>query len=185
VRRSPRAALCAALISIVCVATATAAAPRLRPRLSGHASLEGRLAAAARAPAAHRKALLRHLALRRAVARLTDRRPLGADDAAAWPTARLQRENARLAHRLARARERARPTIPPALEAIASCESGGDPRAVGGGGAHRGKYQFDRGTWASVGGRGDPAGASEAEQDRRAARLFARAGATPWPVCGR
>jgi hypothetical protein len=72
----------------------------------------------------------------------------------------------------------------PALEAIAACESGGNPQAVGGGGAYRGKYQFDYGTWASVGGHGDPAAAPEAEQDRRAAMLYARAGSTPWPVCG-
>jgi hypothetical protein len=72
----------------------------------------------------------------------------------------------------------------PALEAIAACESGGDPSAIGGGGAYRGKYQFDYGTWASVGGSGDPAAASEAEQDKRAAMLYARSGSTPWPVCG-
>jgi hypothetical protein len=88
-----------------------------------------------------------------------------------------------------RARERkqaaeARSTASPALEAIAACESGGDPHAIGGGGAYRGKYQFDYGTWASVGGSGDPAAASEAEQDRRAATLYARTGAAPWPVCG-
>ena len=75
-------------------------------------------------------------------------------------------------------------TASPALEAIAACESGGDPGAVGGGGAYRGKYQFDQGTWASVGGSGDPAAAPEAEQDKRAAMLYARAGAAPWPVCG-
>jgi Transglycosylase-like domain len=75
--------------------------------------------------------------------------------------------------------------IPAALGSIAACESGGDPRAVGGGGAFRGKYQFDYGTWAAVGGSGDPAAAPEREQDRRAALLYARAGATPWPVCGR
>ena len=28
------------------------------------------------------------------------------------------------------------------LEAIAACESGGDPTAIGGGGLYRGKYQF-------------------------------------------
>jgi hypothetical protein len=72
----------------------------------------------------------------------------------------------------------------PALEAIAACESGGDPGAIGGGGAYRGKYQFDYGTWASVGGSGDPAAAPEAEQDARAAALMARSGSTPWPVCG-
>ena len=57
--------------------------------------------------------------------------------------------------------------------------------AIGGGGLYRGKYQFDLETWASVGGSGDPAAASEAEQDMRAAMLYARAGAAPWPVCGR
>ncbi|CAA9506573.1 MAG: hypothetical protein AVDCRST_MAG45-1639 [uncultured Solirubrobacterales bacterium] len=71
------------------------------------------------------------------------------------------------------------------LEAIAACESGGNPRAIGGGGAYRGKYQFSRETWAGVGGSGDPARASDAEQDRRAAILYARSGASSWPVCGR
>ena len=74
--------------------------------------------------------------------------------------------------------------VPAALKAIAACESHGNPRAVGGGGAFRGKYQFDYGTWASVGGHGDPAAAPESEQDRRAAVLYAREGTTPWPVCG-
>jgi hypothetical protein len=73
---------------------------------------------------------------------------------------------------------------PPHLQAIAACESGGNPSAVGGGGAYRGKYQFDQGTWASVGGSGDPAAAPEAEQDKRAAMLYARTGASSWPVCG-
>jgi hypothetical protein len=71
------------------------------------------------------------------------------------------------------------------LAAIARCESGGDPRAVSGGGRYRGKYQFDRKTWRSVGGKGDPARATEAEQDRRAAALLRARGTTPWPVCGR
>jgi len=70
------------------------------------------------------------------------------------------------------------------LDAIGACESGGDPTAVSADGAYRGKYQFDYGTWASVGGSGDPAAASEAEQDYRAALLYARAGSSPWPVCG-
>src|SRR4051794_19620386 len=72
----------------------------------------------------------------------------------------------------------------PQLEAIAACESGGNPSAIGGGGAYRGKYQFDYGTWASVGGSGDPAAAPEAEQDARAAALLQRSGTNPWPVCG-
>ena len=43
------------------------------------------------------------------------------------------------------------------LDAIASCESGGDPTVVDSSGIYRGKYQFDMQTWASVGGSGDPA----------------------------
>jgi hypothetical protein len=76
------------------------------------------------------------------------------------------------------------PSVRARLQSIAACESGGNPRAIGGGGAYRGKYQFDYGTWASVGGSGDPAAAPEAEQDARAAALLARSGTSPWPVCG-
>lgn len=70
------------------------------------------------------------------------------------------------------------------LSRIAQCESGGNPRAIDPSGAYRGKYQFDYGTWAGVGGHGDPAAASEAEQDMRAAILYSRRGPAPWPVCG-
>ena len=70
------------------------------------------------------------------------------------------------------------------LAAIASCESGGDPTAVSADGTYRGLYQFDEGTWASVGGSGDPAVASPAEQTMRAAMLYARSGSSPWPICG-
>lgn len=70
------------------------------------------------------------------------------------------------------------------LDAIGDCESGGDPTAVSSDGTYRGKYQFDYGTWESVGGTGDPAAASEAEQDYRAALLYAEAGSSPWPICG-
>jgi transglycosylase-like protein len=70
------------------------------------------------------------------------------------------------------------------LEAIAACESGGDPAIVSSDGLYRGKYQFSVDTWASVGGHGDPAAAPEAEQDYRAALLYSRSGSSPWPVCG-
>ena len=70
------------------------------------------------------------------------------------------------------------------LESIAACESGGDPRIVSSDGSYRGKYQFDQGTWESVGGHGDPAAAPEIEQDYRAALLYSRSGSSPWPVCG-
>jgi peptidoglycan hydrolase-like protein with peptidoglycan-binding domain len=71
------------------------------------------------------------------------------------------------------------------LERIAQCESGGNPRAVSANGRYFGKYQFSRATWRAVGGRGNPARASEAEQDRRALILYQREGTAPWPVCGR
>jgi peptidoglycan hydrolase-like protein with peptidoglycan-binding domain len=71
------------------------------------------------------------------------------------------------------------------LQKIAQCESGGDPTAVSASGTYRGKYQFSRETWQELGGSGDPADASEAEQDRLAAKLYAQRGASPWPVCGR
>lgn len=70
------------------------------------------------------------------------------------------------------------------LESIAACESGGDPTIVSSDGSYRGKYQFDFGTWESVGGTGDPAAAPEAEQDYRAALLYSRSGSSPWPICG-
>jgi len=75
-------------------------------------------------------------------------------------------------------------TAPGALQQIAQCESGGNPQAIGGGGRYRGKYQFTRETWAALGGSGDPAAAPEAEQDQRAATLYAQAGASSWPSCG-
>jgi uncharacterized protein YabE (DUF348 family) len=69
--------------------------------------------------------------------------------------------------------------------ALANCESGGNPGAVSSTGKYRGLYQFSRETWASVGGSGDPAAASVAEQTRRAQMLLSRSGAGQWPECGR
>ena len=105
-----------------------------------------------------------------------------------WSLARLRRERRSLRadiRRLRRSGGAPNVPVPAVLQSIAACESGGDPHAVGGGGSFRGKYQFDSGTWARVGGSGDPAAAPEAEQDRRAAMLYARVGSSPWPVCGR
>jgi hypothetical protein len=70
------------------------------------------------------------------------------------------------------------------LESIAACESGGDPTAVSADGTYHGLYQFDYGTWASVGGSGDPAAASQEEQTYRAALLYSQSGSSPWPICG-
>gem|GEM_PF-1884190 len=71
------------------------------------------------------------------------------------------------------------------LKRIAKCESGGNPRAISSTGKYRGKYQFSMSTWRSVGGTGDPAQASEAEQDMRAQMLYDRSGPGQWPVCSK
>ena len=73
--------------------------------------------------------------------------------------------------------------LPKILKKIAQCESGGNPRAVSPDGQYRGKYQFSRPTWRSVGGHGDPAKASEYWQDKRALKLYKREGTKPWPNC--
>ncbi len=70
------------------------------------------------------------------------------------------------------------------LASIAWCESHNDPRAVGGGGAYRGLYQFSFSTWRVVGGWGDPAAAPRSEQTWRAWRLLSTHGSGHWPVCG-
>jgi Transglycosylase-like domain/Putative peptidoglycan binding domain len=75
--------------------------------------------------------------------------------------------------------------LPRILRLIAECESGGDPTAVSRDGRYRGKYQFTRSTWRAMGGRGDPAKASEREQDKRALKLYRREGVKPWGACGR
>lgn len=96
-------------------------------------------------------------------------------------------EEARRQLRIATRRARPKPVVvavPSHLQAIAQCESGGNPKAIGGGGLYRGKYQFSVATWQAVGGSGDPATASEAEQDRRAIMLYERSGPGQWPVCG-
>lgn len=94
----------------------------------------------------------------------------------------IRARNHRLRGRIARLQGDS--TASAGLEAIAACESGGNPSANTGNGFY-GKYQFTMATWQSVGGTGSPAAASEAEQNRRAAMLYAQSGSSPWPVCGR
>jgi len=107
------------------------------------------------------------------------------DEIRAFERAERRRERIR-ERRRQRALERqyASVEMPPQLESIAACESGGDPTAVSSTGMYRGKYQFSVATWQSVGGSGDPAAAPEAEQDYRAALLYQRSGPGQWPVCG-
>lgn len=70
-------------------------------------------------------------------------------------------------------------------ERLRMCEASGNYGAISKSGIYRGAYQFDRQTWRTVGGTGDPAAAPPLEQDARARELFARRGNAPWPVCGR
>lgn len=70
------------------------------------------------------------------------------------------------------------------LARIRHCESGGNYGIVSASGRYRGAYQFDRRTWSSMGGSGDPAAASPAEQDLRALMLLRQRGTRPWPHCG-
>jgi hypothetical protein len=128
----------------------------------------------------------RNLRLARREARLNgDKLPKGyarrvQDDSVSVIRAR----NQRLRKRITRLERRAGSTASAPLQAIAACESGGNPSTNTGNGFY-GKYQFTQATWQSVGGTGNPAAASEAEQDRRAAQLYAQSGSSPWPVCGR
>lgn len=71
------------------------------------------------------------------------------------------------------------------LARIRRCESRGNYSIVSGSGRYRGAYQFDSTTWRGVGGSGDPAAASPAEQDYRALLLLRLRGTRPWPICGR
>jgi Transglycosylase-like domain len=151
-------------------------ATALRAPIAGHLTVAGQMRAAARAYEQRRLMRVADELGKRAHVRVS--RPRLRGDSPATLRARI----ARLRREL---RAQRTVEVPAPLQAIAACESGGDPRAIGGGGLYRGKYQFSVQTWASVGGSGDPAAAPEAEQDMRAARLYARAGAAPWPVCGR
>jgi hypothetical protein len=141
---------------------------------------------------AHRRLVSENVQLAHKLARARDHRvPRNhAEHVRAYTRPRLRAENRELAQKLRRllggsaTATGGGSVASPQLEAIAACESGGDPHSIGGGGAFRGKYQFTYGTWASIGGTGDPAAASEAEQDRRAHMLLAKSGSSPWPVCG-
>ena len=110
--------------------------------------------------------------------RLASFKPFEKNEVRAFKKAQRRREARQ--HR----RQYASAEIPPQLEAIAACESGGNPTSVSADGTYRGKYQFSYETWAAVGGSGDPAAAPEAEQDYRAALLYERSGPGQWPVCG-
>jgi hypothetical protein len=66
------------------------------------------------------------------------------------------------------------------------CESGGDPKAIGGGGIYRGAFQFMRSTWkvAPKSPGGDPIAYPYRTQAVVAVALMHEDGAGHWPVCG-
>ena len=197
-------ALASTLLAVPVALAAEADDPPSPTRAALHAPVGGHLTVASQMRAEARQNLQQDL-IRRAMklarrvadvrderfapraelARLRDQAPaeLRARVREVWDELREARRELREARREAR-REAQAPQASPVLEAIAACESGGDPTTDTGNGFY-GKYQFTLETWAAVGGSGNPAQASEAEQDRRAAILYAQAGASPWPVCGR
>ena len=149
----------------------------LRAPLNGHPTLATTLRDAGRD-----RLEREHLRLARDYDRLTGRHTAGR---AAVLTSRMSPARLRAANADLRGQVRQLDVpIPPVLHRIAGCESHGNPRAIGGGGAFRGALQFTRGTWAGVGGKGDPAAAPMEEQLRRGAALLRRSGSSPWPVCG-
>ena len=128
-------------------------------------------------------------ATKRAVRRFQARRGLKADGVAGRSTlSALGIVRAAGGHGGASFQQEAAPApskvrVPAVLVKIAKCESGGNPRAVSRDGRYRGKYQFDVATWRAIGGSGDPAKASEAEQDRLAVALYRKRGTAPWANC--
>ncbi|GAB2947171.1 ubiquitin-like domain-containing protein [Nonomuraea fastidiosa] len=72
-------------------------------------------------------------------------------------------------------------------EALADCESGGDPQAYNPDGPYYGMYQFSLPVWESVGGMGLPSEWPEEEQTYRAQVLYRQVGGRwqgVWPACG-
>jgi hypothetical protein len=67
---------------------------------------------------------------------------------------------------------------------LRQCESSGNYAVVASHGGYYGAYQFDLGTWRSVGGAGYPHQASRAEQDFRALYLYRMRGWQPWTCAG-
>jgi hypothetical protein len=186
--RSPKNILVgASLVAVLCSPAAIAVAET--PKRNGK---EARAHASAARVASHRNLVKKTMRLARKEARMrgTQLRPGYRRAINSWRNEKLRGRIETLQRRI---REKQRwgnlPPVTPAergkLRRIAQCESGGNPRAVGGGGRYRGLFQFDYGTWRSVGGKGDPAAASVEEQYRRAALLMRKRGTAPWPHCGR
>jgi len=190
--------LVAGLLAL-CVLAAPAALAATAANTGGAPSEQAYAEAKANAQAQKRRALQRiaarrNVRLARRVAALRGDRVgrVYARRASVKPLRVLQRSNYRLRLVLrALRRDRAwlrlafRRVPAPTLRSIAQCESGGNPRAIGGGGRYRGLFQMTFDIWGAVGGKGDPAAAPRAEQYYRAALVYTRYGSGQWPVCGR
>ena len=70
-------------------------------------------------------------------------------------------------------------------DALARCESGGNPGAISASGKYYGLFQFSLPTWQAMGGTGLPSDAPASEQLQRAQALQARSGWGQWPACAR
>ncbi len=175
--RYPRSSLlaCVALLALTAApAAAQTEAGEPTPRAAKASPSKSTVAAAQRKLGVRADGVLGPKT-RRAIRRFQRRRGLAVDGVLGPATLRA------LGVRVQR-----RPTsVAAELERIAQCESGGDPTAVSPDGRYRGKYQFSRATWKSLGGTGDPAAAPEAEQDRLAALLYERQGPSAWPTCSK
>ncbi|HEX4429550.1 MAG TPA: transglycosylase family protein [Frankiaceae bacterium] len=68
------------------------------------------------------------------------------------------------------------------LYRLRMCESGGN-YAIATGNGYYGAYQFDAGTWASLGFGGLPSQAAPWVQDEAVAKLWRMRGWAPWPGC--
>jgi len=70
------------------------------------------------------------------------------------------------------------------LAELRGCESGGN-YGINTGNGYFGAYQFNQGTWNSVGGRGRPDQNPPHVQYEMATRLYESRGWSPWPSCSR
>jgi resuscitation-promoting factor RpfA len=68
------------------------------------------------------------------------------------------------------------------LYRLRMCESGGN-YAIATGNGYYGAYQFDAGTWQSLGFGGLPNQAAPFVQDEAVAKLWRQRGWSPWPGC--
>ncbi|MBA3654561.1 MAG: transglycosylase family protein [Actinobacteria bacterium] len=71
------------------------------------------------------------------------------------------------------------------LDRLADCESGRNPRAVGGRGRFFGAFQFLPSTWRSLGMAGNPVDYDYATQKAVAARIPVSAWSRQFPACSR